>query len=128
MGYNTQFNLSFDTDDEEVANYEMSYGLPLCKVNPRYFESCKWYEWEEEMTEISEKFPRVLFTLTGEGEDAGDLWIAYFRNGESQICQARITYDPMDPDLGLPLPEEIDPALDVVSALTSALEKVKKIQ
>lgn len=56
-------------------------------------ESCKWYTHEDDMVALSQAFPGVLFTLTGEGEEAGDLWRKYFLNGRKQIAKAKIEYD-----------------------------------
>lgn len=53
---------------------------------------CKWYDWKQDMKAISIKYPEVLFTLTGEGEEPGDMWIAYFKHGKMQVCPAQITY------------------------------------
>lgn len=57
-----------------------------------------WRQWENDMLELSKKFPKFLFTLFGEGEDAYDLWCAYFVNGAVQNAPAKITYDAFDPE------------------------------
>lgn len=36
------------------------------------------------VTIISKKYPDSLFTLKGEGEDAGDNWTKYYRAGRCQ--------------------------------------------
>lgn len=58
--------------------------------------TCKWYECEEEMRIVSAQFPGVLFELTGNGEEPGDIWIAYFLDGKMQKERARITYGEFD--------------------------------
>lgn len=47
-------------------------------------DTMKWYEHEEDMLKVSLAFPGVLFRLDGEGEEAGDKWIKFFRNGKMQ--------------------------------------------
>ena len=59
----------------------------------------KWYDYDENMLEISRKYPDLLFILSGEGEESGDLWRNYYKNGKSQRCNAVITYGEFDPVL-----------------------------
>ena len=61
-----------------------------------YAEPCKWYDHQEKMVVLSKKFPTVLFTLSGEGEESGDLWVKYFFNGKCQIEKAKVTYNKFD--------------------------------
>lgn len=59
-------------------------------------DSCKWYEHESDMKRISKEFPSVVFELSGEGEESGDIWKEYYKNGRMQRCNARIEFDPYD--------------------------------
>lgn len=59
-------------------------------------ESCKWYNWKEDMIDFSRKFPSVLFRLHGEGDEKSDIWDAYFLDGKSQVHEAKIIIDPCD--------------------------------
>jgi hypothetical protein len=60
-------------------------------------EETKWYTWEDDMKNFSKLFPEVLFQLSGEGEDNGDMWKAYFQNGLCQVIEAIITFESYDP-------------------------------
>jgi len=62
-------------------------------------EACKWYEHEKDMAEFSRKFPKVLFTLKGEGEESGDIWAKYFVNGKMQVEKARVIFGEFNPAL-----------------------------
>ena len=59
-------------------------------------DSCKWYESTNEILSFSKKYPNWLFTLTGEGEESGDMWKKYFLNGKVQEAKAKITFDEFD--------------------------------
>jgi hypothetical protein len=48
------------------------------------------------MNEISKEYPNVIFELSGEGEESGDVWKNYYMNGKVQKCQARIVFDEFD--------------------------------
>jgi len=97
MGYYTDFKLTMlhhVVDDElidmlnEDTGYEWNSDLSLSDV--------KWYAWEEDMRIISKKLPSVTFKLHGEGEESGDIWEAYFKDGKAQMCQAKITFEEFD--------------------------------
>ena len=44
------------------------------------------------MIKFSLLFPDVLFTLWGNGEENEDMWVAYFKNGKSQVRKATISF------------------------------------
>ena len=58
----------------------------------------KWYKHHEDMLELSTHFPNVVLVLQGVGEKAGDMWVAYYRNGQGYRAEAKITFDEFDPD------------------------------
>lgn len=102
MGYYTCFNLSVTEGNEDliVQFRQESQGAEWAiDEEGKSNDSAKWYEYEEELQEFSAKHPDVLFTLYGEGEESGDLWIRYFKNGKVQLCPAKITYDPFNESL-----------------------------
>ncbi|PFE80041.1 hypothetical protein CN333_00155 [Bacillus thuringiensis] len=65
-------------------------------TNGEYYNETKWYDHETEMSAISRLYPDVIFELSGEGEESGDLWRDYYKNGKIQRCPAKITYDEYD--------------------------------
>lgn len=52
----------------------------------------KWYEHEEDMLEISVKFPEMTFQLYCFGEDDSH-WKEYYQNGISEECVGRLVFD-----------------------------------
>jgi hypothetical protein len=110
MGYYTNYSLEYEileeteegktSSTEERLVEEMNsedacqYGSLMLFV--REGVDCKWYEHDEEMKPLSAKFPTVLFTLKGEGEESGDLWVKYYLAGKSQMCQGITAFEPFD--------------------------------
>lgn len=98
MGYYTYYKCEIqnrkqisDETWEQALNITIpSYDVPLRSIGENHI---KWYEHEEEMKDISKKFPAAIFKLSGEGENAGDLWIKYFKNGKMQECPGQIIYE-----------------------------------
>ena len=60
------------------------------------YDECKWYNHDTEMLDLSKKFPNVIFKLHGEGEETGDIWDTYYKNGKMQHCQAEMVIAPYD--------------------------------
>jgi len=59
-------------------------------------ESIEWYDHESEMKAFSKRFPDVVFTLHGQGEESGDIWVKYFKNGKMQKVEAQIVFAKFD--------------------------------
>lgn len=62
-------------------------------------DSHKWYNYAEDMKEVSKKFPNAIIHIHGEGEDALDVWDAYFKNGKYIIQKVEIIYPNFSPRL-----------------------------
>lgn len=101
MGYETRFKLTALTD----RNYsQRNYLKVLAEINPQEFspnaesfeeefeEPRKWYNYKNNMKKLSLKFPDTYFLLYGVGEEQGDVWKAYFYNGEVQVIKATLTF------------------------------------
>ena len=84
MGYYTQYTLKVEGNNptlEEVAKiidgeWMLSYLMGR--------DTTKWYEYRNDMLQISALYPNVLFTLHGVGEEEGDEWVEYYKNGKHQ--------------------------------------------
>ena len=116
MGYYTKFEIEIsgegdnwvtgvDRDGNRVeVNIGIDHDVVLQEIkdlsgydDPFDSDIYKWYEYDENMREVSIKYPALLFTLHGEGEESSDLWCAYYQNGKCQRVDAEITYAPHDP-------------------------------
>jgi len=94
MGYYTVYSLSTDPPSYDISHEEQI--SELAGYISCFDDTIKWYNWERDIREYSKRYPEVLFTLSGEGEEPDDLWQAYFKDGKMQHCQAVITYPPFD--------------------------------
>ena len=101
MGYNTSFSLKIkDSNNDleliELLRGECDYANYALQENGKTLESCKWYDHEDDLKSFSRKHPYALFILNGEGEESGDLWKLYCRNGKVHRAKAVITFEPFD--------------------------------
>jgi hypothetical protein len=108
MGYNTRFALEIAEEDREkvlAAARELgpdwAYGGQefVAGLLDDNTDDCKWYDHEADMLMLSAKLPGVLLKLTGEGEEAGDVWEAFFRDGKSYTQAVEIKFPPFDEGL-----------------------------
>ena len=93
MGYYTNYDLTELTEEQvekaaEVSRYNLSNQYETGQIT--------WYRWNSDMRKVSTMFPDELLTISGVGEESGDIWKAYFLNGKAQICQARIVFEDFD--------------------------------
>jgi hypothetical protein len=106
MGYYTSFKTTFiEVPSREVGvearkAFEQfpfdGYERSMENMYADWTECFKWYDHEQEMIEFSKFVPEIVIKLHGIGEEQGDEWYKYFKNGKMQVCRAIITFDPYD--------------------------------
>ena len=99
MGYYTHHTLEVPYENEgliSVFREECEGAVYAIDDNGYCEESTKWYDHEKDLRKFSKKHPDVIFTLKGEGEESGDLWVEYYKAGKMQRCKAKIVYDDYD--------------------------------
>lgn len=96
MGYYTRFKLSTKPKTAGILDEQADGDQRIRDLVGDNAEETKWYEHDEDLRRISAKYPGVLFTLRGEGEEAGDVWVKYFRDGKMQAGETTIAYEPFD--------------------------------
>jgi hypothetical protein len=96
MGYYTMFTLEINTSDGmDVMDYIHELEQGVIGYNP-FDDRCKWYGHKEDMIKFSKLYPKVLFTVSGEGEENSDIWKEHFYDGKSQYCKALIIHPSFD--------------------------------
>jgi hypothetical protein len=97
MGYATNYDIEAD---QQIPEFDalMTQISEYRGWRDGQLHEAKWYDHEDHMRALSKQHPSILFTLRGEGEESGDIWVKYFRGGKMQSCTARIVLDPFDPE------------------------------
>lgn len=113
MGYYTEFELELERSTDEFPtvasiydDYKLKYATGETDIdfsgfhyaidkNGEMRDSCKWYEHDAELSALSTLYPDVMFLLKGEGEENGDMWHLYVKNGKSVLKTAKVVIDPL---------------------------------
>lgn len=90
MGYYTKYDLDYvmgaDRDAVFTAISEVSgYDDP-------FSDTCKWYDYEEDMRKVSSMFPGAEIVISGNGEEYPDFWQAWFKDGKMKFSRGVVTY------------------------------------
>ena len=93
MGYYTTFEPHNITEAqldifEEISGYPKNYIMGWKEI--------KWYSFPEDFKKLSLLYPDEVLRYDGVGEDEGDMWRRYAKNGRVQYCKAIINYDKYD--------------------------------
>ncbi len=101
MGYYTKHTLRVDGDTNLIAELvaENEGASWAFDANGNTEDACKWYSHRKDMRDFSFRHPDVLFTLNGEGEESGDIWVEYYKGGKMQPCKAEIVLPDFDESL-----------------------------
>lgn len=111
MGYYTHYSLKVErfsspaesaatADDIKEAYAEVAEcSGELIDADGGCVEGGKWYTHAEDVSGVSKKYPDLLFTLEGSGENNDDMWIKYFLDGKMQESRAEITFAPFSKSL-----------------------------
>ena len=103
MGYYTMFNLevrgvdgAHPLTEEKLAEIGKAFDEIFGEEDAfeslisEYYPEWKWYTCDYDLGKLSTKFPDVIFTLEGKGEDREDWWIAEYWNGNIQKNKAQL--------------------------------------
>lgn len=79
---------SFDTNAERAYNPEGNHLFS----SDRY----KWYGYDVDVIELSKRYPHLVFTVYGEGEEPADIWMHKFFKGKHKRSDAIFTIPPIE--------------------------------
>lgn len=118
MGYYTQYSLKIyrkgspinkidsiddpfgeeSSEDNPISNLRLFSDAARYAIDEdgRCNDSTKWYDHDEDMKKLSKIYYDWVFELHGEGEENGDFWNKYYKNGKVQGCGGKIVYPPYD--------------------------------
>ena len=90
MGYYTTYTLNkisgSDGDfDALVKDIRVKSGVDFSSHN---VQEAKWSRHDDDMHELSRKYPDLVVQLDGDGQDSDDLWATRYRDGESESVGA----------------------------------------
>lgn len=99
MGYYTRYELNFDNGgDYDLGEAVVARIQEISGYTYLFNQEVKWYEHEADMKQLSKEYPDIAFTLDGEGEESGDVWRAYFKDGKMALHRAIIKFPEYNPD------------------------------
>lgn len=86
MGYFTYFTLNKISGSDEdynalIGDIREKTGYDFS--NDTVVEG-KWYDCDEDMTELSKKYPDLIVQMDGDGENSDDIWASRYHNGERE--------------------------------------------
>lgn len=85
MGYYTSHTITItDADGNDVTDNLIEDLAKHTGYAVLQYESIKWYNEESDMREFSALHPGLVFRVDGEGEEPGDIWTHWYKDGKQQ--------------------------------------------
>jgi len=126
MGYLSRYHITSEPNDPALleALNSMCMHMTFYDGGDHYYpERCKWYEYQEELTELSKQVPHLLIKVERTGEESPDVGRCWFRNGTTtgEIKPEMVWPDPPLHALASPGP---DPRAEAEKLKAAALAKL----
>ena len=107
MGYYTNYKMTvkdkdgmeIDSSLEPLFDEQVLYQgkVSIQDVITQNLDACKWHDHQEDMLEYSANHPEYLFILDGEGEESGDIWRKFYKDGKSYEWKLEYALPDFDP-------------------------------
>ena len=109
MGYYTTFELRVQNKEQDTPENVQAIQDAIIEQesdNRHVFDNdgqsvwsdggIKWYEYTEHLIEISKKLPNLVIQVDGEGEEVGDIWRAFWKDGLVQEVKRTVIVEDFD--------------------------------
>lgn len=96
MGYYTDYYIRLSMPNKAlIEQLEELSGEIFEGDNQEVSVNAKWYNCREHLAQITKKFPNVVVSVTGYGEEVADIWHEFWLNGQYQFEQLEIKFKPL---------------------------------
>jgi hypothetical protein len=102
VSYQTNYTLQFDFINGEDSDYSyeelrehidsIEPDVNLGDLVDGLTVICTWYEHEEDMLDLSRKYPEAVFILEGNGSEYPDMWKKMFINGDVEEIRPTLVW------------------------------------
>jgi hypothetical protein len=92
MGYETTFQITTEPSIDNLNELIQEIDSNAYLYNGTVILSAKWYDFTNDMEELSLSFPATLFTVKQYGEETEDICVSYFLDGDSERLEAEIVF------------------------------------
>ena len=109
MGYYTTFTIKIKNKLEKEGHKIYDLKEAMLEVNEEHkhvFDmsddeiysdgGVKWYDYYEDMVKLSKMFPDLVLQVDGEGEETGDIWRTFWKDGKYQEAKRVVTIEEYD--------------------------------
>ena len=101
MGYYTEFNLKVQNSNDiiDLVDHLKTFSDGAYHAMDMYGNTVgglKWYEYLDDMIKFSKLYPDLIFEMYGNGEETGDIWVHYFKDGKSYRDSPEIVFPKYD--------------------------------
>ena len=98
MGYTTYYSVSIEnanSDEQEKTIIDELIGHENREARCALSEmgTSDWKGRDDEMKELSRKYPELIFAVRYDGDEYDDMGYFYYHKGMMQHCPAIITYE-----------------------------------
>lgn len=90
MGYYTNFVITAFTDEGPLdydalrSHFDEDFFYDEFSDDHSIHTYSKWYDYESDMHDVSTANPDVTYRVYGVGEESGDEWVTFFKNGQME--------------------------------------------